>query len=191
MIEVSEDTMNRIQTLLQGIEGAKGKVLRPAFGRAMQTGKTEAKRQALQTYHIKPGEFNSNTRVQYKGINDNPDEIIGSITFSGNPIKLIKFNVTPKTVPKGNVTPTANVLRANAPVKFSRSNDVFVQQMVSGHIGIFQREETGKLKELYAPSGPKMVENEEVMGAIEDRVNEVINKRIDHEIERLLNKNGG
>lgn len=190
MIEVSENTMERMHMLLQGIEGAKGKVLRPAFGRAMQAGKTEAKKQAIATYHIKSGDFNSNTRIQYNGINDNPDEIVGSITFAGYPIKLIKYNVSPKTVPKRNTMPSANVLKANSPVKFNRRNDVFIQE-VSKNIGIFKREETGKLKELYAPSGPKMIENKEVMQSIEDRVNEVINKRIDHEIERLLSKNGG
>ncbi len=191
MIEVSENTMNRMNALLQGIEGAKGKVLRPAFGRAMQSGKTEAKRQATQTYHIKPGDFNENSRIQYNGINENANEIIGSISFAGHPIKLIKYNVSPKTVPKKSIAPRANVLRANPQVKFNRRNDVFIQQMKSGHIGIYERNEEGKFKELYAPSVPKMIENEKVMQTIEDRVNEVINQRIDHEIERLLSKSGG
>lgn len=190
MIEVSEETMTRIHTILSGIEGAKGKILRPAFGRAMQAGKTEAKRQALATYHIKSSEFNSATRIVYKGITDNHDEIVGNISFSGYPIKLIRFHVTPTTPPKRKKAPSANVLEANAPVKFNRKNDVFVQQMTTGHIGIFKREDTGKIKELYGPSGPKMIENEKVMQAIEDKVNKVINRRIDHEINRLLNGGG-
>jgi len=36
-----------------------------------------------------------------------------------------------------------------------------------------------------------MIENEEVRLRIEERVNEVLNQRIEHEIERLLNKGGG
>ena len=62
--------------------------------------------------------------------------------------------------------------------------------MESGHIGIYKGE-NGRLKELYAPSTPKMIENEEVRLRIEERVNEVLNQRIEHEIERLLNKGGG
>lgn len=191
MIEVKEETIQRIHTLLSGIENAKDKVLSPAFGRALQAGKTEAKRQATSIYHIKPQDFNNRTYAKYNGIDNKPDEIIGSISFVGEPIPLIKFNVSPKTPPKKNIIPKANVIRTNSQVAFSRHNDVFVQQMETGHIGIFKREESGKLKELHAPSTPKMVENEAVMGRIEDKVNEVINKRIDHEIERLLNKNGG
>ena len=191
MIEVSEQTMNRIHTLLSGIEGAKGKILRPAFGRAMQAGKTEAKRQALSTYHVKASDFNEKTRIVYKGITDNADEIIGTVDFSGYPIKLIKYHVTPNTPTKKKKAPSANVLRENSPVKFDRKNDVFVQQMGTDHIGIFKREESGKIKELYGPSGPRMVENEEVMQAITQKVHEVINQRIDHEINRLLNQNGG
>ena len=36
-----------------------------------------------------------------------------------------------------------------------------------------------------------MVGNDTVMETVEDRGNEVINQRIDHEIDRLLSKNGG
>ena len=191
MIEVSEQTIQKINTILSNIENARGKVLKPAFGRALQAGKTEAKRQATAVYHIKPQEFNNKTYAKYNGVDHNDDEIIGSITFVGSPIPLMKFNVTPKKPPKKNIAPKASVIKTNSQVAFDRLNDVFVQQMTSGHIGIFKRKESGKLKELYAPSTPKMLENEVVMGGIESRVNEVINQRIDHEIERLLNQNGG
>ena len=62
--------------------------------------------------------------------------------------------------------------------------------MGSGHIGIFKREDTGKIKELYGPSTPKITENEEVIQAVTDKVNEVLNRRIEHEIERLFNSEG-
>ena len=61
--------------------------------------------------------------------------------------------------------------------------------MKSGHIGIFERKQGGKIKELLSPAVPQMVGNDEVMSTIENRVNEVINQRIDYEIERLLNQN--
>ena len=119
-------------------------------------------------------------------------------------IPLIKFKVSPNT-PKKKATPSAAVLKASSLTKFARQNNVFVQQMKSGHIGIFERKEgeysasrgsgqnkhTEKLKELLSPAVPQMVGNDTVMQTVEDRVNEVINQRIDHEIDRLLSKNGG
>lgn len=55
MIEVSEKTIDRIHTLLTDIQDADKKVLKPAMARALMAGKTEAKRQAVQVYHIKAG----------------------------------------------------------------------------------------------------------------------------------------
>lgn len=190
MIEVSEQTIDRIHTILAGIQDADKKVLGPAMARALMAGKAESKRQAVSVYHIKPGEFVKSSYIKYKGIKHHGEgEMIGEIKFAGSPIPLMKYKVTPQTPKKGK-TAAAAVLKSNAPIPFDRKNDVHVLQMESGHIGIFKGED-GKLKELYAPSTPKMIENEEVRLKIEERVNEVLNQRIEHEIERLLGRNGG
>lgn len=189
MIEVSEQTIDRIHTILAGVQDADKKVLKPAMTRALMAGKAESKRQAVAVYHIKPGEFNKNAYIKYKGIKHHGEgEMIGEIEFAGSPVPLIKYKVMPQTPAKGK-TAAAAVLKKNAPVPFDRDNDVHVLQMQSGHIGIFKGE-NGKLKELYAPSTPKMVENEEVRTKIEERVSGVLNQRIGHEIERLLDRHG-
>lgn len=189
MIEVSEQTIDRMHAILAGVEKADEKVLKPAMARALMAGKTEAKKQAVSVYHIKPGEFNKKSYIKYKGVKHHADgEMIGEIEFAGSPIPLSKYKITPSTPKKGK-TAAAAVLKANAPIPFYRKNDVHVLQVESGHIGIFKGE-GGRLKELYAPSTPKMIENEEVRLKIEERVNEVLNQRIEHEIGRLLN-NGG
>lgn len=142
--------------------------------------------------------------MKYNSVSQSSDGIVGSIEYSGGVIPLIKFKVSPNT-PKKKATPSAAVLKASSLTKFARQNNVFVQQMKSGHIGIFERKEgeysasrgsgqnkhTEKLKELLSPAVPQMVGNDTVMQTVEDRVNEVINQRIDHEIDRLLSKNGG
>lgn len=189
MIEVSEQTIDRMHALLQGVQDADKKVLKPAMARALMAGKAESKRQAVSVYHIKPGEFNKNAYIKYKGIKHHGEgEMVGEIAFAGSPVPLIKYKVTPQTPVKGK-TAAAAVLKKNAPVSFDRENDVHVLQMQSGHIGIFKGE-NGKLKELYAPSTPKMVENQEVRMKIEERVNEVLGQRVEHEIERLLGQYG-
>jgi len=190
MIEVSEQTMDRMHALLAGMQDADKKVLKPAMARALMAGKTAAKRQAVSVYHIKPGEFNKRSYIKYKGIKHHAEgEMIGEIEFAGSPIPLAKYRMTPETPIKGE-TPAAAVLKANSPVPFDRKGDVQILQMESGHIGIYKGE-NGKLKELYAPSTPKMVENEEVRLEVEERVNEVLNNRIEHEIKRLLDQGGG
>lgn len=198
MIEVSEQTIDRIHTILAGVEKADEKVLKPALARGLMAGKTAAGKMVRQTYHISAGDFNSRGYMRYNSVTKNGDGIIGSIEYSGGVIPLMKFKVSPST-PKKRTTPSAAVLKASSLVKFNRQKNVFVAQMKSGHIGIMERQKgtvspaTGKekLKELLSPAVPQMVGNEKVMQNVEERVNEVINQRIEHEIERLLSKNGG
>lgn len=198
MIEVSEQTIDQIHTILAGVEKADEKVLKPALARGLMAGKTAAGKMVRQTYHISAGDFNSRGYMRYNSVTKNGDGIIGSIEYSGGVIPLIKFKVSPST-PKKKTTPSAAVLKASSLVKFNRQKNVFVAQMKSGHIGIMERQKgtvsptTGKekLKELLSPAVPQMVGNEKVMQNVEERVNEVINQRIEHEIERLLSKNGG
>ena len=204
MIEVSEETIDRIHTILAGVENADKKVLKPALTRGLMAGKTAAGKAVRQTYHISAGDFNSRGYMKYNSGSQSSDGIVGSIEYSGGVIPLIKFKVSPNT-PKKKATPSAAVLKASSLTKFARQNNVFVQQMKSGHIGMLERKEgedsasrgsgqnkhTEKLKELLSPAVPQMVGNDTVMQTVEDRVNEVINQRIDHEIDRLLSKNGG
>ena len=198
MIEVSEQTIDRIHTILAGVEKADEKVLKPALARGLVAGKTAAGKMVRQTYHISAGDFNSRGYMRYNSVTKNGDGIIGSIEYSGGVIPLMKFKVSPST-PKKRTTPSAAVLKASSLVTFNRQKNVFVAQMKSGHIGIMERQKgtvspaTGKekLKELLSPAVPQMVGNEKVMQNVEERVNEVINQRIEHEIERLLSKNGG
>ena len=204
MIEVSEEVLDRMHVLLAGIQDADKKVLKPALARGLMTGKTAAKKATRQTYHISASDFDSRGRLQYNAVSEEGDGVIGSLIFSGGVIPLMKFKVSPNT-PKKNKTPSAAVLKSSSLVAFGNQKNVFVAQMKSGHIGIFERQSnkysssrgsgktkhTQTLKELLSPAVPQMVGNQEVMTTVEDRVNEVINQRIDHEIERLLNKNGG
>lgn len=203
-VDISEETADRLHAVLEGMGLAEEKVLKPALARGLSAGKTAAGKAVRQTYHISAGDFNSRGYMKYNSVSQGGDGIVGSIEYSGGVIPLIRFKVSPNT-PKRKKTPSAAVLKASSLVKFGRENNVFVQQMKSGHIGIFERKSgeysasrgsgqnkhTEKLKELLSPAVPQMVGNDEVMQTVEERVNEVINQRIDHEIERLLNKGGG
>lgn len=59
----------------------------------------------------------------------------------------------------------------------------------NGHIGIYERKSDSSypIKQLYGPSVPRMAENAVVLKTVEDRVNEVINNRMEHELDRILN----
>lgn len=204
-VEVSEETTNRLHAILAGIENAEQKVLKPALARGLSAGKTAFSKQIRGTYHVSPSILSSYSKVGYKNVSASGNGIIGSIEYSGGVIPLYKFNVAPKKPTFGKKAVKASVMRSGGQVVF---DNAFTAQMKSGHIGIFERkgswrrntrptktggntENNEKIKELFGPSVPRMAENAVVIQTVEDRVNEVINQRIDHEIERLLNGNGG
>lgn len=194
-VEISRETMDKIHGVLSKVQNADKKVLKPAMARGLMAGKTEAGRKARKTYRISVADFNSKGRLEYKNVSETGNGIIGSIKYSGRAIPLMKFKVSPP-VPEKRKMPSAAVLKANSLVKFSRENNVFVAKMKSDHIGIMERQKgmispaTGKekIKELLSPPVPQMVGNENVMQDVEERVQEVINKRMEHEMERLLNQ---
>ena len=204
MIEISEQTINRIHAVLHGVKDADKKVLKPALTRGLMAGKTQAGKVARENYRISKQDFDRYGYLQYNGMTQSGNDIIGSFKYSGRPIALMKYKVTPNS-PKYHATPSAAVLKSSSLVAFGDEKNVFVAQMKSGHIGIFERQEgkyskrrgkkrnkhTEKIRELLSPSVPQMVGNEQSIKTIEDRVREVINNRIDHEIGRLLDKNGG
>lgn len=204
-VEVSEETTDRLHAILAGIENAEEKVLKPALARGLSAGKTAFSKQTRETYHVSPSVLSSYSKVGYKNVSVSGNGIIGSIEYSGGVIPLFKFNVAPKKPTYGKKAVKASVMRSGSQVVF---DNAFIAQMKSGHLGIFEgkgtwqrstrptktggnTENNEKIKELFGPSVPRMAENTVVLQSVEDRVNEVINQRIDHEIERLLSGNGG
>lgn len=199
-VEVSEETTNRLHIILAGIENADEKVLRPALVRGLTAGKAAFNKQIRQTYIVKASVVSDYSKVDYKNISVTGDKVIGSIKYSGGVIPLYQFKVAPKNPTYGKKAIKASTMRENAQVVFENA---FIAQMGNGHVGVFERKGTWrrntrktekgentknneKIKELFGPSVPRMAENAVVLRTVEERVNEVINQRIEHEIERLL-----
>lgn len=201
MIEVSEQTMDRIHTILAGVEKADEKVLKPALARGLMAARTMASKKVRETYFISARDFKDRSSWDYKKPETTGDEIVGSIDYSGFAIPLYKFKATPKSPTFGKKAVSVQVKRGTG----GKSRHAFVAQMQSGHLGIFHRinkysdkkrnqenktKHNQMIEERYGPSVPKMIGNDKVIQAVEERVNEVINQRIEHEIERLLNQYG-
>ncbi len=199
MIEVSEQTMNRIHTILAGVEKADEKVLKPAMERGLTAGKKVFNKQIKDTYNITTTAISKHSEFKYNKVTMSEDGLIGSIEYSGFPIPLYKFKVSPSKPTFGKKQVNVSVKRGN----MGTSKHAFVAQMQSGHLGVFNRTDkysekqrnqikqtkhNQMIEERYGPSIPKMAGNAVVLESVEKRVNEVINQRIDHEIERLLNK---
>lgn len=185
-IEVSQETTNRLHTILSGLGKADEKVLKPAMQRGLIAGRTAFNKQIKSVYYVSSAVISRYSHIGYKKVEMRSDGLIGSIEYAGTVIPLIKYNVTPQKATYGKTPVKAAVKRSESQVELAKS---FTAQMPNGHIGIYERKSDSSypIKQLYGPSVPRMAENAVVLKTVEDRVNEVINNRMEHELDRILN----
>lgn len=185
-VDVAEDSLARVQKVLAGVKGGWQKAVGSALSRAAASGKTAAKSAVSSEYTISPSLFLSET----KNINHFQHELGDGVSvvfgFAGHVIPLMKFNTTVSS----DGTVSAQVKKSNPAQTLEHA---FRAQM-GAHTGIYERIGTERfpVKELYGPATPQMMySNEEVMDKVEEKMVSTYEKRIDHEILRLLNGWGG
>jgi hypothetical protein len=186
-IDVASESFNRAEKLLAGIKGGARVAVSNALERAGTSGRAYAAKAISEEYTLSQSDVRSNTK-NFDRIKRNADGQI-EITFgySGNVIPLIKFDTS--IGKDGRIT--TRVKRSSA----KGALDHAFTASVHTHTGIFEREYDElrlPIEELYGPSVPQMMySNEAVRTKIESRALETYEKRIEHEITRLLNGWGG
>ena len=104
---------------------------------------------------------------------------------AGRVIPLSKFRIRPSSPTPGRPKPvTATVVKGRG----GTIPKAFVARMPAGHVGVYRRRGRPRLPilELYGPSAPQMIGNEEVMRALEEKAQQTLDERMEHEITRLL-----
>lgn len=181
-VDIAEDSLDRVTKLLAGISGGVYKAVGSALTRAAASGKTAAKQPVTREYSISQSEFLSQTRNINHFVRDTGGGLSVVFGFRGNVIPLMKFNTRVNN--SGQVV--TQVKRSGTAATLDRA---FTAQM-GGHRGVYERVGVKRfpVEELYGPATPQMMySNEEVMDEIEAKMAETYEKRIDHEIMRLLN----
>lgn len=186
VVDVAEESIDRVTKLLAGLHGGVYKAVGSALTRAAAAGKAVAKRAVSKEYAISQSEFLTQTKNINHFIRESSGEISVVFGFQGYVIPLLKFNTRINN--DGQVV--TQVKRSGAGEAL---NCAFDAQMGS-HRGIYERKGPSRfpVTELYGPATPQMMySNEAVTDEIEDKMAETYEKRIDHEILRILNGWGG
>ena len=182
IVDVVEDSLDKATRLLAGINGGVYKAVGSALSRAAATGKTAAKQPVTKEYTISQSEFLARTRNINHFVRESSGGISVVFGFRGNVIPLMKFN----TRVNGSGQIVTQVKRSGSAETLNRA---FSAQM-GGQKGIYERVGVKRfpVEELYGPATPQMMySNEEVTDEIERKVADTYEKRIDHEILRILN----
>ena len=186
IVDVVEEGLPRIQKILSGVRGGWQKAVGSALARAAASGKTEIKRAIADEYTISQGEFLRATR----NINHYQRDSMGGVSvefgYAGYVIPLMHFATSVSS--DGRVT--TQVKRAGARETL---NNAFRATM-GAHTGIFERIGPSRfpVRELFGPSTPQMMySNEDVLDKTEKKITDEYEKRVEHEILRLMNGWGG
>jgi len=210
---VGGDALERAERMLEGIPNGIQKAVNSAINRAaahLRSASTKAirERYAISRANIRAGE-NVTITYTYR------DGVQAYVHFAGNRIPLHRFDGsgpaqptydTSRRVPvmlgttadgEGKwrlVHPGAaaygHVLKSTSPKKFQNA---FTAKMGNGHTGIYERtggmtsNDLDEIEELFGPSIPQMLGNQEVADKLTNEAMESFEKNLDQYVTALLN----
>lgn len=178
----SSKALDNATKLLAGISGGIYRAAGSAMKRAATSGEAYAARAVNQHYYIKVSDFKSHTKSK-KRIFTSLEGTTVEITYRGVHIPLIRFKT--RIGADGKIR---SQVKKDASAKII--NRAFIKSAGKYPMGIYQR--VGKdripLEQFYGPSVPQMMgANDDVVQAINDKVSEVFEKRMEHEVTAILN----
>lgn len=178
-IKIDENQLRLIEANFDNLKGRMPNATANAINRSMEMTKTEALRQATAKYTIKKGELsNSINFTRASGGN-----LVARIVSRGSVIGLDHFKLTPKTRGKYKKTIEATVKNGEGgglPHAFIAYSD--------GRLGAFKRTSDKRLpiERLMGPSAPQMLGEDSIFDYLQGFMEEKLNIRLEHEIERLI-----
>ena len=185
-LEISSETVERVNNILQGVPKGAEKAFSNAINRGLSKAKTTASKEVKHVYEVTNSAINEKTKTSiHKATAGN---IAGYINFSGAKIPLYKFKVTPTVPGTGK-----KVFAAQEKGGGSTFEDAFIAQMKNGHIGIFERKKVKRfpIEEKMGSAMAQMVKNTVVMEAAQKEAQKTVDESIEHEIDRILSGYGG
>ena len=185
MIEIDPALMRQAMAALTHIPEGGPKALARAINRAAETARTEASRKIREMYYIKHSDIRSTISIRKA----TASSIAAEVVSRGRPVALTKFRVTPRTVqPRRNSPVIVRVKRGGG----GAVAGAFVARVSSGHVGVFRRLGQSRLpiQQLYGPSVPQMLGSPDVVRSVEQKAQEALEQRLNHEINRLLGGGG-
>lgn len=191
----------KVEGMSDAIKGARAlkEKMQPALSLALnrvgQGVVTEAARKVKETYNIKAADIKAGLRL----VLSTPEAGEVLIRAKGRNLPITRFKVTPKAPGKKRKVIKAAVKRGDAKtlgpafITFRRGeNRVMKRKFPTGQSGrarvvnrAGQRPEL-PIEELHGPAVPRMLNEPQVLAHIQNEAEERMNKRLEHEINRIL-----
>lgn len=174
-----DDIVKRLPT-----EKLAKRVMSRAINRGLTAGRVQAAREVAKDYTVRQRQVNEKTRIRKAA----PSNLEATLTFSGPALNVADFKVSPsKPQPAKRPILRVTVSKSSGPRQFKGA---FLIPVRAGKYRAFRRKGKERLpiQNVWGPSIPSLIGAERVRNAVQDRMQEVIFTRLDHEINRELSK---
>ena len=186
MITIGARELNKVVKQLGSLKAEAPGAINRALNRTAQAARTEAARAVKDNYFVKVGDAKKTMKI----IRGTKQRLGAFVLSKGNLVPLDQYKVKPKTIRSGSKQPKRKVAvsKGKAP---SLVPGAFMAEINGPKL--FQRVGKARLpiSRLMGPAIPQLVDNEDVLSAVDKVVMATYEKRIDHEIGRILDKKGG
>lgn len=174
-----------IQTLTDTPKKAK-RAISMSVNKIARSARTQMAREANKRYFVTVGKARDTISVSKAAGDDLKAELISR----GRPISLARFKVSPKKVQhKGrkNKKIRASVKRNGGGATLDRA---FIMAIGKKGVGVFERDGVARkpIHKLFGPSVPSMLKNEEIQQEIEKTTTEKLNKELNRQLARIVDK---
>lgn len=178
--DVGADRLERVNKILSRVPGGAIRASAAAMKRAGSTAKTKAGQFAAAEYTISKGTFMANVNMKTDMSGGAGGVASLNIMFAGSVLPLKTFQT--RALKNGGVT--AKVKRSGGG---GRLEHAFRIDAFGG--GIFERVGAPRfpVEQKYGPSTAHMMQDEKVVQQMDKTITETFDKRIEHEILRILN----
>ena len=181
-LTVDSKDIERAERMLEHLKGQAPKVLSNALNRSLENARSNAVNGARENYNVRAKDVRSTIKLQRA----KPSRLMGAVWSTGKVLPLTAFKVNPGTVNGRRRTPIRVGVRKGSVETLERA---FIAR--SGNFnGVYARKGKSRLpiQQLYGPAVPQMLSNESVVKLITDEARATFAQRVDHEIDRVLQK---
>lgn len=190
--EIKVSGIPEIEARLGSLKSKAPLALSRAINRAVTNVKKNMGKETAALYYVSSGDVKKTIRV----VKATRASLKAAVISSGGPVELSKFKVNPGTPvryrgrSRSPKVYRAGVKKSGGVKPLDGNPKAFIANMKTGHKGVFTRTSGSSLpiKQLYGPSVPQMVKNDEIMEKINKDANDTLKKRIDAEVANILRK---
>ncbi|MCL2087651.1 MAG: hypothetical protein FWH05_08690 [Oscillospiraceae bacterium] len=184
-------SLDRLSLILHSMPNGLQRAVPSIINRALTTIRSQTGDFIRETYTVGKQEVTKNSNIKLKRASPG-NNFVGELSYAGTRIPLIKFKTSHKKPQRKTVS--VSLLQNASGKQLIRA---YVANLGRYGMGVFERKTKARAssKQLMGLSAAHMIENTQVMSKIQssakELVLETIEKRVEHEISRILNGYGG